>query len=92
MRWLLFLSRAALICNIFFFTCIVLRYVQLPLYEGLKGFIIIVGYPLSIVLNTVVNFRLLSIIIGKKSSGLPQWLATFNLLSFIIQIAYLLLF
>jgi hypothetical protein len=91
MRWLLFLSRVALICNLFFIACLLLRFTNVSLSQDLNGFIIIVGYPLSLLINTVVNFTLFALAILKRDIVLPALLILFNLFTFILQLAYFLL-
>ena len=92
MRWLLFVARAALICNLFFMVCIVLRYANLPLSEDLKGFIIIVGYPLSLLLNMVLHIALVVYTFQRKPVSMPTPILVFNLLCFVFQICYFLFF
>lgn len=92
MRWLLFLARVALICNLFFIACLVLRYTHLALSEDFKGFIIVIGYPLSIIMNVAVNLCVITFAIMRRPTGLPGWLTILNLLFFFFQIAYFLLF
>ena len=92
MRWLIFVARTTLICNLFFVACIVLRYVNTGLSQQVKGFIIIVGYPLSIVLNIVLHIMLAVFLIKRIPTSIPRWLVFLNLLLFFIQILYLSLF
>lgn len=92
MRWLLFLSRVALICNLFFIVCLVLSYTHLNLPEALKSFIIIAGYPMSLVLNLVVNVGSIYLLVGRKTEYLNKRITLFNLICFLFQIAYFFLF
>lgn len=88
MRWLLFLSRVALICNLFFAAFLVLRYTTIALPEGIKSFIIITGYPMSILMNVVVNIAVLVCKIATRPTNVPGWLILFNLFFFFVQIAF----
>ena len=88
MRWLLFVARVALICNLFFIACVVLRYTNLTLSEDAKGFIIVVGYPMSIIMNLVVNISVFVFMLLRRQTGLPHWLVISNMFLFFFQIAY----
>lgn len=92
MRWLLFLSRVALICNLFFIVCLILSYTHLNLPESLKSFIIITGYPMSFILNLVVNAAIIYLLIVRKTDVLHKKIALFNLFCLLFQIAYFFLF
>jgi hypothetical protein len=88
MRWLLFVARVALICNLFFIVCVVLRYTDLTLSQDFKGFVIIVGYPMSVIMNAVVNIAVFACLIMRRQTGLPPWLTIFNVFCFFFQIVY----
>lgn len=92
MRWLLFLSRVALICNLFFIVCLLLSYTHLSLPEAVKSFIIIAGYPMSLALNLVVNVGIIYLLLVKKTEVLNKKITLFNLICFLFQIAYFFLF
>ena len=92
MRWLLFLSRVAFICNLFFIVCLLLSYTHLNLPESLKSFIIIAGYPLSFLLNLVVNAGIIYLLLIRKTDTLNKKITLFNLFCFLFQIAYFFLF
>lgn len=92
MRWLLFLSRVAFICNLFFIVCLMLSYTHLNLPESIKSFIIITGYPLSFVLNLIVNSGIIYLLLIKKTDILNKKVTLINLFCFLFQIAYFFLF
>ncbi len=92
MRSLLFVSRVALICNLFFILCLILRYTSLPLPQDVKGFIIVVGYPLSIIVNLGLTAFIIFLISMRNPINIPAWLTIFNLCCILFQIAYFLLF
>jgi hypothetical protein len=88
MRWLLFLSRVAFICNLFFIACIILRYKNFIDDQSLKGFIVVVGWLIAPVVTVTVNVILLSIYIIKRMplDFIPKWLIVVNI---IMQLAQL---
>lgn len=92
MRWLLFISRVAFICNLFFIACIVLRYSDPAISSDFKGLIIIIGYPMSIFFNWLVNIIVIAMTLVRRSVNVPRWLILFNFFCFSIQITYLLFF
>ncbi|HLF45395.1 MAG TPA: hypothetical protein VI548_03170 [Chitinophagaceae bacterium] len=93
MRWLLFLSRVAFICNLLFLISFSLLLTQWLKNEGASSTIIIVGYTLSIIFNPVVNLIYLVLFWVKKSSlsVVPAWLMVLNILFLMLQLVYLLL-
>jgi hypothetical protein len=52
MRWLLFLSRVALVCNFFFLMTVVLHFNSFLEDQALVSTIVIMGYALSVFLFT----------------------------------------
>lgn len=86
MRKLLFLNRLALICNIMFLLCLVFQRTAdfLP-NQDLKGMIIILGWLLSFILSSIVNFWAFVLLLKKREIGVPQWLVITNLLFFILE-------
>jgi hypothetical protein len=90
MRWLLFLSRVAFICNLFFIVCIILRYKDVIDDQSLKGFIVVVGWLIAPVVTVTVNVILLSLYIIKRTplAFIPKWLFVSNI---IMQLAQLII-
>lgn len=92
MRTLLFLQKVALICNFFFFLCIIVRHAGnfIP-GAALQTIVIILGFFLSFVLNLIVNGWEGALLFNRRIALGPQWLRTANFLIFIFQIFYFLL-
>ena len=92
MRWLLFLSRVAFICNIFFLIAFSLKITNWVNNNDLEQTIIIIGFFMVIIFNPLVNvFYLLLFLIRKKFwQTVPGWLITANVLFLIMQIFYIL--
>ncbi len=88
MPWLLFMARVAFICNIFFVLCFLLRHTQIPLPQALNGFIIIVGWIMSVMMNVALHSARLYVYMRKQPTGLPAWLAIVNLIFLLFQLAY----
>ena len=91
MRLLLFLSRVAFICNLFFVVCLLMRHTSIYIPASLHEFIIITGWILSFCINflfvcTVVVFRIL-----KKDAPIVSWIVIFNTFCFLFQIVYYLI-
>ena len=93
MRWLLFLSRVAFVCNLLFLVSFSLLLTQWLQNEELSSTIIITGYVLSIVFNPVVNLNYLILFWTKKNSLaiVPAWLIIMNILFLILQFVCLLI-
>ena len=93
MRWLLFLSRVAFICNLLFLLSFSLRIYSWVKDENIAGTIIITGYVLSVIFNPVVNLSYLVFFWVKRKSlsVVPAWLIAMNILFLILQLVYLLL-
>jgi len=93
MRWLLFLSRVAFICNILFLVSFSLRIYDWLGIEEIVSTIVIIGWVLSIIFNPVVNLCYLVIFWLKRQSLsiIPTWLMVMNILFLILQLIFLLL-
>ena len=92
MRWLLFLSRVAFICNIIFIGCLFLRYTEMVLPENVKGFMIVVGWIIALILNVVVNICVFVSKLLLKQTNIPRWLMVFNVVLLFVQVAYFMFF
>jgi hypothetical protein len=90
MRWLLFLLRVALICNLFFVACVFFRYKDVIGEQALKGFIVVVGWLLAPIITVIANVLFLALYFLKKQplSIIPGWMLVFNL---IMQLAQLII-
>jgi hypothetical protein len=92
MRWLLFLSKLAFICNLFFLLAVSLKITSWITNADLVAAIIIIGYVMVVLLNPVVNTCYLACWAAGKKFGqvVPQWLITSNVLFLMMQIFYIL--
>jgi hypothetical protein len=92
MRWLLFLSRLAFICNVFFLLAVSLQLGNWLHNQDITATIAVIGYFMAVLLNPLVNFcYLLCFILRKKfRTVVPSWLIASNLLFLIMQIFYIL--
>lgn len=93
MRWLLFLSKIAFICNLLFlvsFSMLITKWIK---SEEISSTIIIAGYFFSIVFNPVVNLIYLILFWVKRKSLelIPVWLIVMNVIFLVLQLLYLLL-
>jgi hypothetical protein len=93
MRWLLFLSRIAFICNLFFILTILLQWRNIIGDERIASTIIIIGYFFAVfffspVVNLLYGFRLLR----RKAlfTSVPQWLVLTNFIFLLLQLQYIL--
>jgi len=93
MRWLLFLSKLAFICNLLFIPAFILQIKNFIGDVDLSSYIIIIGFVFAILFNPVTNFcyLVLFFIDKKKLSILPVWLIVINILFLFLQVIFLLL-
>ena len=89
MRKLLFLNRLALICNILFIVCLILKRIQdIKLNQDLIGLILILGWLCSFLLSVIVNIWAVILLLKKSEIEVPIWLVVTNLLFFIFEFIY----
>ncbi len=89
MRWLLFISRVALLCNVCFALTMIIRYSHDFIHnQAVNNYIITLGY-VSFPINFLMNVLLLVMMFSKKNIGVPSWLSITN---FIFLIAQLIVF
>jgi len=93
MRWLLFLSKLAFICNLAFLVSFIFRVTNWLTNHDIEAYIIIIGWVLSAVFNPIVVFIYLIVfwINRKKLSIVPVWLIVMNILFLFLQLIFLLL-
>lgn len=93
MRWLLFLSKLAFICNLIFIPAFILQIKNFIGDIDLSSYIIIIGFVFAILFNPVTNlcYLLLFFIDKKKLSLVPVWLIVINILFLFLQVIFLLL-
>lgn len=93
MRWLLFLSRVAFICNLFFLLTVLLQWRNLIGDERIASTVVIIGYFFAIFLfNPIVNISYGIVLVGRRSlvSIVPRWLALANFIFLLLQLQYIL--
>ena len=93
MRWLLFLSKLAFICNLAFLVSFIFRVTNWLTNHDIEAYIIIIGWVLSAVFNPIVVFIYLIVfwINRKRLSIVPVWLIVMNILFLFLQLIFLLL-
>ena len=93
MRWLLFLSRIAFICNLFFLLTVLLQWRNIIGNEQVVSTVIIVGYFFAVIIfNPFVNLSYLVTLLRKKPlfNFVPRWLVLTNFIFLLLQLQYLL--
>ena len=92
MRWLLFLSKLALLCNLAFLVSFVFRFTSWLDYQDIKAYIIIIGWVLGIIFNplVVVCYLLFFLLKRQKLAPIPAWLMVTNVFFLFLQLIYLL--
>lgn len=93
MRWLLFLSKLAFICNLLFIPAFILQIKNFIGDTDLSSYIIIIGFLLAILFNPLVNlcYLVLFFFNKKKLSIIPVWLIVINILFLFFQVIFLLM-
>lgn len=91
MHRLLFLSRVAFICNLFFVLCLLMRHTSIHIPAGLHEFIIITGWILSFFVNLLFMGTVVVLKMTKKEIPLLSVLSIANISCFIFQIFYYLI-
>lgn len=88
MRLLRLLSRVAFICNICFLLASFVQWLPDPPEGGLVSMIIIMGYLLAIIVNTLVNLWVIGLFATRRliRGALPTWLLIVNFLFFALQL------
>src|SRR2546423_15649152 len=91
MRWLLFLSRLAFICNIVFLIAFSLRFGKWMKYQDAVSTIIIIGWVLTFLFNPLVNLCYLILFLTKRKSLaiVPVWLRTSNIFFLLIELIFI---
>jgi hypothetical protein len=91
MRWLLFLSRLAFICGIFFLLSVSLLIVDWTRDDAITSTIITIGYIMGLIIVPVVNLCYLVVLFVKRRIAVfvPLWLVVSNILFLFILIFYI---
>lgn len=94
MRWLLFLSRLAFICGVFFLLSISLLIRDWTRSETISSSVIILGYFIGLIIVPVVNLCYIFVFLIKRKLAVyvPAWLVTANVFFLIILILYIFYF
>jgi cytochrome bd-type quinol oxidase subunit 2 len=92
MRLLRLLSRVAFICNVCFVLTYGVSWLPNPPEGEVVSSIIVLGYFLAVIVNTLVNLCLIILLIfGRlKTNLIPLWLLIVNFIFFIIQFVIIL--
>jgi hypothetical protein len=92
MRWLLFLSRLAFVCNVFFLLAFSLQLGNWLTNPDITAIIAIIGYVMVVLFNPLVNLCYLVLFLVRKKfwAVVPLWLVTANILFLVMQIFYIL--
>lgn len=91
MRWLLFLSRLAFICNVFFLLAVSLQLARWFQNQDAEALVIIIGYFLAGLINPAANVCCLLLLAGgrRRLQVVPVWLLISNFVFLILQLLYL---
>jgi len=93
MRWLLFLSKLAFICNLAFLVSFIFRFTNWLTNHEIQQYIIIIGWVLSVIFNPLVVLCYLLFFLIKRKGLLivPAWLTVMNVFFLFLQLVFLLL-
>jgi hypothetical protein len=91
MRWLLFLSRLAFICNVFFLLAVSLQLFRWFRNEDAEATVIILGYMMVLVLNPVANLCSLFLFFRSPATlqMIPRWIIYANAVFLGVQVLYI---
>ncbi|MFN4315818.1 MAG: hypothetical protein ACK4E0_16095 [Chitinophagaceae bacterium] len=89
MRWLLFLSRLAFICGLFFIVSFSLLIRNWAEEDAIVSTIAIIGHVMGVILVPLVNICYLVVLFWKRDlrSFVPAWLITSNIF-FLLLLAF----
>ncbi|RYY39881.1 MAG: hypothetical protein EOO08_08275 [Chitinophagaceae bacterium] len=91
MRLVLFLSRVAFVCNVFFLLALLVRMGLPSKDEAVTGTIVVAGYALAALFNPLVNGIYLVLLLRKRLlANVPRWLALSNFVFLLLQVQYIL--
>jgi hypothetical protein len=91
MRWLLFLSRLAFICGIFFILAISLLIKEWTKDEDIVGMIITIGVFIGLIIVPVTGLCYLVVFLIKRKLKpyVPLWLVIANILFLLLNVFYI---
>ena len=92
MRWTLFLSRVAFICNVFFLIAFSLQVSNWISNLDVISIVLLVGYVLALLFNPLINlcYLLLALLRRRFWDVVPNWLITANIFFLLMQVFYIL--
>ena len=92
MRWTLFLSRVAFICNVFFLIAFSLQVSNWINNLDVISIVLLVGYVLALLFNPLINlcYLLLALLRRRFWDVVPHWLITANIFFLLMQVFYIL--
>ncbi|HET9747046.1 MAG TPA: hypothetical protein VFP97_15120 [Chitinophagaceae bacterium] len=92
MRWLLFLSKLAFVCNLAFLVSFLFRVTDWLEYHDIKAYIIIIGWVLGVIFNPLVVLCYLLFFLFKRKAlaVVPPWVLVVNTLFLFLQLVFLL--
>jgi hypothetical protein len=89
MKGFLFLQKVAFLLNMVFFICLFFWFVpKVELPQSLTSFLIIAGWPLSMVINLVITVWVAILMLRGSRNMQPIWLPAVNTIVFILQIIF----
>ncbi|MET0634849.1 MAG: hypothetical protein ABWZ25_02410 [Chitinophagaceae bacterium] len=91
MRWLLFLSRLAFICGLFFLLSFSLLVKDWTQDQALTSTIIVIGHLMGVLVVPLVNICYLAVLFVKRELRpyVPAWLVVGNVLFLFILLFYI---
>jgi hypothetical protein len=95
MRLVAFLSKVALVCNLFFLLTVALHFYNFIGEDSMVSIIVIIGYALSVFIFTpLINILYLTALALRKNlfEAVPKWIVITNFIFLLLQIIYIILF
>lgn len=91
MRLLQFLSRLALVCNLFFVIGVSLQLTKWFRNQDAEATVLIIGFFLAALVNPVANLCYAGVWIGNRPAlaSVPLWLRIANFIFLLLQILYI---
>ncbi len=89
MKGFLFFSRVGFVLNLVFFVCVIFWLMpKMVLPQALTSLLIIAGWPLSLLVNTVLFIWLMFYVFSKEPNLQLRWMFIFNTTVFIFQLIF----
>ena len=88
MKGFLFLSKVALVLNILFLICLILRYIPFVSSQSILAVLIIGGWFLSLLVNILVSVWLIVLLLQKRLQLTVYSVHFINVAIFIFQLLY----